>query len=248
MADYDYMNPRTEREEARERLKESIDALADRANLQLQMQKEPAKLLGGASAVGAVIGLVIGRQFRRSKKIYVDAESPVKHQQALIKAQKSDKGGVGGVGGALVATLGTLAVKTLTDRVLAPKLEELANSLLEKAGESPKTTPGKAASGRPERSALPSKPAAQTPRPMGTASTSSAATASFLKSAPDGAARPSPNVAESYAQQAPAAGSTPPQAVNPEHPGVVPTPKSVVEAKAQGSVIAPEEKSNPNRH
>ncbi len=243
----DYMEPLTDREEARERLKASIDALADRANLQLQMQKEPAKMLGGASAVGAVIGLVIGRQFRRSKKIYVDAESPVKHQQALIKAQKADKGGVGGVGGALVATLGTLAVKTLTDRVLAPKLEELANSLLEKAGEAPKATPGKAAPARAQRAALPEKPSGQTPRPMGTAGSSSAATSSFLKSAPDRAARPSPDAAESYTQQAPAAGSTPPPAASREHPGVVPTPRSVVEAKAQGSAIAPQEKSNPNQ-
>ena len=41
---------RDERDEARARLKASVDALAYRANLQTQMQKEPLKLLGGASA------------------------------------------------------------------------------------------------------------------------------------------------------------------------------------------------------
>ena len=89
MADYDFKDNLTEREAARERLKESLDVLAERANLQVQMQKEPVKMLGGASAVGAVIGLLIGTQVKRTKKIYVDAGSPVKHQKALVKAQKS---------------------------------------------------------------------------------------------------------------------------------------------------------------
>ncbi|MFC6660175.1 hypothetical protein [Deinococcus multiflagellatus] len=86
----------TEREEARERLKASVDALTREASLQVKMQQEPLKMLGGASAVGAVLGLVVGRQFRRSRKIYVDAQSPVKHQKALVKAQQKQKGG--GVG------------------------------------------------------------------------------------------------------------------------------------------------------
>ena len=93
----------TEREAARARLKASVDVLAERANLQVQMQKEPLKMIGGASAVGAVLGMVVGRQFRRSKKIYVDAASPIKHQKALMKAQK--KQGGQSVGGALVAAL-----------------------------------------------------------------------------------------------------------------------------------------------
>lgn len=127
---------RSEREEARARLRASVDALAERANLQVQMQKEPLKMLGGASAVGALIGVVAGRQLRRSKKIYVDATSPEKQQKALIKAQKQHQGG-GGVGGALVATLGTLAFKVLQDRVIKPRLEEMANGLLERAGQQP---------------------------------------------------------------------------------------------------------------
>lgn len=261
MADYDSGSGLTEREEARERLKASLDALAERASLQVQMQKEPVKMLGGASAVGAVIGLVIGRQFRRSKKIYVDAASPEKHQKALVKAQSAQKGG-GGVGGALIATLGTLAVKTLTDRVLAPKLEELAQNLLEKSGEEARSPSTQSRAGQPKQierssSAGPSlsKPAApalaadSSPRPMGTASSGSAttnpsATARFLKSAQ--VTTQATDQAGSFNVQADAAGSAPPIAASHEHPGVVPTPRSVVEAKAQGSAIAPEEKGNPN--
>ena len=124
----------TEQEEARARLKASIDALTEQASFQVQMQKEPLKLLGGASAVGGVVGLLVGRQMRRSKKIYVDAESPVKHQKALMKAQSKQQSG-GGVGGALIATLGTLAFRQVMEKVVTPKLEEMANGLLDKAGQ-----------------------------------------------------------------------------------------------------------------
>ncbi len=190
MADHDFKSNLTEREAARERLKESLDVLAERANLQVQMQKEPVKMLGGASAVGAVLGLLIGTQFKRTKKIYVDAGSPVKYQKELVKAQKAQKGG-GNVGGALLATLGTLAVRTLSDRVLAPKLEEIAHNLLEKAGEEPKskTTPASTkerSSAGPSlrKGGAPTATAGSGPKPMGTASSSSGATASFLKPAP----------------------------------------------------------------
>ena len=245
MADYDFKDNLTEREAARERLKESLDVLAERANLQVQMQKEPVKMLGGASAVGAVIGLLIGTQVKRTKKIYVDAGSPVKHQKALVKAQKSQKGGGGGVGGALVATLGTLAIRTLSDRMLTPKLEQLAQNMLEKSGETPKSAAQpramqqSAAVPSLDKSAAPAAASGSGPRPVGTASTNPSATSSFLKPAPTGQA-------ESHNAQAGAVGSAPPIAASPSHPGVVPTPKSVVEAKAQGSAIAPEEKGNPN--
>lgn len=245
MADYEFKSNLTEREAARQRLKESLDVLAERASLQVQMQKEPAKMLGGASAVGAVIGLLIGTQIKRTKKIYVDADSPVKYQKELVKAQQNQKGG--GVGGALLATLGTLAVKTLSDRVLAPKLEEIANNLLEKAGEDPRS--GATSPKAMERSSSSAGPplskreapaaSGSGPQPAGTAGGRPSAAAAFLKPAPTGQA-------ESYHDQASAEGSAPPVAASPEHPGVVPTPKSVVEAKAQGSAIAPDEKSNPN--
>ncbi|CAM3399806.1 DUF3618 domain-containing protein [Deinococcus saxicola] len=263
MAESNSTSGLTEREAARERLKASLDVLAERANLQVQMQKEPVKMLGGASAVGAVLGLLIGTQFKRTKKIYVDAESPVKYQKELVKAQKSQKGG-GGVGGALVATLGTLAVKTLSDRVLAPKLEQIAQNMLEKSGKDskpgaprPRPMDRLAASAGPAlgKSAAPAASTGSGPRPMGTASTGSAsassasassattspsATASFLKpTAPTGQA-------QSFNDQASAEGSAPPTAASPDHPGVVPVPRSVVEAKAQGSAIAPDEKGNPN--
>lgn len=265
MADYDASSNLsgsnlTEREAARERLKESLDVLAERANLQVQMQKEPVKMLGGASAVGAVLGLLIGTRFKRTKKIYVDAGSPVKHQKGLIKAQNAQKGG-GGVGGALLATLGTLAVKTLSDRVLAPKLEQIAQNMLEKSGEAPRAKTDRPKQMERSSSAGPSlskreAPVATSgsgPKPMGTASASTnpSATASFLKPASGGQAGSANQTvptdqAESHNVQAGAEGSSPPMAASHDHPGVVPTPRSVVEAKAQGSAIAPDEKGNPN--
>jgi hypothetical protein len=214
----------TEREAAREQLRASIDALAEQANLQVQMQKEPLKMLGGASAVGALLGLVVGRQFRRSRKIYVDAQSPAAHQKALIKAQKKQSGG-GGIGGALVATLGTLAVKTLTDRVLTPRLEGLADSLLDRAG-----TPSGAARSTDatpaQRFAAPARPAAAVPAPSASP---------LLPASAD--VRPAATVTPAAAPVGTAA----------THPGVLPHPPSVVEAKAQGSAIAPDEMANPNR-
>ncbi|KQQ99395.1 hypothetical protein [Deinococcus sp. Leaf326] len=233
---------RTEQEEARERLKQSIDALAERANLQVQMQKEPLKMLGGASAVGALVGMVVGRQFRRSKKIYVDAGSPVKHQKGLVKAQQKQQGQ--SVGGALAATLATLAVKTLTDRVLSPKLEEIASGLLEKAGQAPQagarptaTTGRQAMPVRPASAARSDTPATRPESPTGTAA--------FLKRPADGGAS-LPTAAESASAQASADGSAPPRAQ--AHPGIVPMPASHVEAKAQGTPLSPEEKANPNAH
>lgn len=218
----------TEREAARARLKASVDALAYQANLQVQMQKEPLKLLGGASAVGALLGLVVGRQFRRSKKIYVDAYSPDRQQKALIKAQQKQKGG--GVGGALVATLSTLAFRALNDRVLTPKLEELAGNLMDKAGQA-----GDRTGGTPTR-AVPARQG---------------------QSWSLGGHRDAPERGESPAaaflkRDEGAPGRDAQRTGVPGAPGVsgvsssVATPNSTVEAKAQGSPINAEEKANPN--
>lgn len=209
----------TEQEEARERLKNSVDALTQQASLQVQMQKEPLKMLGGASAVGAVLGLVAGRQFRKTKRVYVDAGSPVKHQKALMKAQRKQGGGQS-VGGALLATLGTLAFKTVMDKVVTPKLEEVANGLLDKAGQPSASKP----SALPARSAAPaSAPAVATP--AAASSVGAPATASVATPVSTGGT-----------------GSF----VKPAHKGVVPLPESHVEAKAQGTPIAETEKANPN--
>ncbi|KEF35211.1 hypothetical protein RDMS_02910 [Deinococcus sp. RL] len=207
---------RSERDEARARLRASVDALTEQASLQVQLQKDPLKMLGGASAVGALVGIALGRQFRRSQKIYVDATSPAKHQKALIKAQQRQQGGKG-VGGALVATVATLAFKALNERVLTPKLEELAGELMQKAGQAPKGTGA----------------AAKAPAP---ASAPAGGVASFLKR-PD-APPAKPLYGEQSLDQAASTATA--------HAGVLPTPKSTVEAKAQGTPIAPEEKVNPN--
>ncbi|EYB68785.1 hypothetical protein DEIPH_ctg017orf0143 [Deinococcus phoenicis] len=222
---------RTEREEARERLKASVDALAERANLQVQMQKEPLKMLGGASAVGALLGMVIGRQFRRSKKIYVDADSPDRHQKALIKAQKNQKGG--GVGGALVATLSTLAVKTLSDRVITPKLEEIAGGLLDRAGQEASRKPAGQKT-QPPSSGQPAASWSLRGERSGPEPTSTSATASFLKRDEGAEASDAARTGVPGGLSIPGTGSS------------VPTPKSTVEAKAKGSPIGPQEKANPN--
>lgn len=216
----------TEQEEARERLKASVDRLSEQASLRVQVEKEPLKMLGGASAVGAVLGLVVGRQFRRSKKIYVDAHSPVKHQKAFVKAQqKQQKGSKSDLGGALVATLGTMAVKMLTDKVIAPKLEAVANGLLDKAGQ-PKGA---------------STPAARA------SSVAAASTASTVPAQDRPAVALAHDAATTAAQtQAAQAGAGVHYTANPVHPGVVAIPDSKVEAKAQGTPISEDQKTNPN--
>lgn len=252
-ASFDFQLPLSERDENRARLKASIDALTEQVSIQANLQKEPLKMLGGASAVGAVLGMVVGRQFRRSKKIYVDSASPEKHQKALMKAQKAHKGG-GGIGGALVATLGTLAVKTLTDKVINPRLEELANSMLDKAGQpvsKPATKPGapKTEAGHTDAPADALK-AALGKLGLGK---SESGTPAEPKVAPAERATPL------LRTPAPASrtSATPTSNVSPvstggvasfikTHPGQVPAPESKVEAKAQGSVITETEKSNPN--
>ncbi|WP_425147731.1 hypothetical protein [Deinococcus sp.] len=122
----------TQRDEARAKLRSSIDALAERANVQLQMQKEPLKMLGGATGVGLALGMLVGRQFRRSRRIYVDASSSKKDQKALMKAQQ--KGGSNSIGGALLATAATLGFRIVQERILAPKLEEFADRLMAQSG------------------------------------------------------------------------------------------------------------------
>lgn len=219
----------TEQEEARERLRASVDRLTQQASLQVQMQKEPLKMIGGASAVGAVVGLIVGRQFRRSKKVYVDAHSPVKHQKAFIKAQKKQAKGKNDVGGALVATLGTLAVRMLTDKVLAPKLEEVASGLLAKAGQE--------GAGREGRST--------------TASARAGADKPDLAARPvtvPAAAAPAVPVPAPVLNSVPASAQGEVTAVAPVHPGVVALPESQVEAKVQGTPIPEGEKRNPNAH
>ncbi|WP_424950238.1 hypothetical protein [Deinococcus sp.] len=129
-----------DRTEARARLKTSIDELARQTNLQLKMQQEPLKMLGGATGVGLALGVLVGRSFRRSRRIYVDAASTSKEQKALAKAQS--KGGGNSVGGALLATVATLGFRVLQERVIAPRLGDFADRLLERSGGS-RTDSGK---------------------------------------------------------------------------------------------------------
>lgn len=122
-----------EREAARLRLQQSVDQLGREVSLQVNMQKEPLKMLGVATGVGAVLGTLVGRSFSRTKKVYVDPSLGKKDQKAFEKAQKLQRRGNTDIGGALLATVGTLAFRVLQDRVLAPKLEEIAANLTDKA-------------------------------------------------------------------------------------------------------------------
>ena len=124
-----------EREEARLRLQESVDNLGQEASLQVRMQREPLKMLGIATGVGAVIGILLGRSFKKTKKVYVDDTLSKKERKAFAKAQERFKGPGGNIGGALLATLGTLAFKIVQDRLIVPKLEELAQNLNSQAGQ-----------------------------------------------------------------------------------------------------------------
>ncbi len=124
-----------EREAARLRLQQSVDNLTQEVSLHANMQKEPLKLLGVATGVGSVMGLLIGRSFSTTKKVYVNPELSKKDQKAFEKAQMLQKRNNTDIGGALVATLGTLAFKVLQERVLSPKLDEVAQNLMNKAAD-----------------------------------------------------------------------------------------------------------------
>ncbi|MFC4452770.1 hypothetical protein [Deinococcus sonorensis] len=143
----------SERDDARERLRRSVDELTQAASLQVNMQKEPLKMMGGATGVGLALGVLVGRQFRRSRRIYVDAASPPKEQKALVKAQMKQAGKGKSVGNALIATVATLGFRLLQERVIAPRLEEFANQLMDQADKGK----GSATSGRPAQVSL-SKP------------------------------------------------------------------------------------------
>lgn len=123
----------SEREEARIRLQESVDQLGEQASLHARMQREPLKMLGVATGVGALIGVVLGRSFSKTKRIYVDDTLSKKDQKAFAKAQARHKGATGGIGGAILATAGTFAFRFLQERYLAPKLAELTENLLSRA-------------------------------------------------------------------------------------------------------------------
>ncbi|WP_293914177.1 hypothetical protein [Deinococcus sp.] len=159
----------SEREEARIRLQESVDQLGEQASLHARMQREPLKMLGVASGVGAVIGLLLGRSLSKTRKIYVDDTLSKKDQKAFSKAQARHKGATGGISGAILATAGTFAFRFLQERYLAPKLAELTEKLLSKA-EASQPGAGKAASKpktlkAPQTSGSePGKPRADTPK------------------------------------------------------------------------------------
>ncbi len=128
-------SPQNERRQQRERLSRAVDQLADQASLQVQMQKDPLKMLGGASGVGVALGLLLGLRFRRTRRVYVDANSTMKEQKAFAKAQTKVAKKGGGIGNALTGLIVTVGFKVLRDRILAPQLERLADNITQRADE-----------------------------------------------------------------------------------------------------------------
>ncbi|MDO4263498.1 MAG: hypothetical protein Q4C67_04800 [Deinococcus sp.] len=226
--------PLTEKELARERLRAKVDVLTETASLKGQMQMEPLKMLGGASAVGAVLGLALGSQMKRTKKIYVDANSPAKYQKGLIKAQQKEKGG--DLGGALVATLVTVGARALSNKLVRDRLQTLAEDLFAKAGQAPQEGQGQSAA--PRTAAASAQAAVARPAPSTSSSAASnPAVSRFLK---QGAGQPQtasvPGVAAEQAQI--------PEASGPVRHAEV--PGSTVEALADGAPIERSEMKNPN--
>ena len=220
--------PLTEKELARERLRAKVDVLTETASLKGQMQMEPLKMLGGASAVGAVLGLVLGSQMKRTKKIYVDANSPVKYQKALMKAQQKEKGA--DLTGGLVATLMTVGVRALSNRLVRDRLHSLADDLLTKAGQpTPERKTQRSGLPTERRSVMSTTPTAPNP-----------AVSRFLKQE-GGEQHP---LAQGQTAQPQGVGAAATSSTGPITSAEV--PGSQVEAKAEGAPIEQGELRNPN--
>lgn len=121
-----------EREAARQRLERAVNMLGNEASLKVQMQRDPVKVIGGATGVGLVLGALVGSQLRRTRKIYVDAYSTPQQQKAFAKAQARTQG-QGSVGNKLIGLAITLGFKYLQDQVITPRLEAAAHSLEQKS-------------------------------------------------------------------------------------------------------------------
>lgn len=241
--------PLTEKDLARERLRAKVDVLAETASIKGQLQAEPLKMLGGASALGAVLGLALGSQMKRTKKIYVDANSPVKYQKALMKAQQKEQGT--DLGGALVATLVTVGARALSNKLVRDRLQTLADDLLAKAGQ---VSADGAGAGQPARTVAAPTVAQPKPKAALAAATASArsnpAVSRFIKGADQGSQQQGTQTVQSSNLQVHIvqAGAAEAQA-QPEPTGPVrhaEVPGSVVEALADGAPIERGELKNPN--
>lgn len=236
--------PLTEQELARERLRAKVDVLTETVSLKAQLQREPIKMLGGASAVGAVLGLALGSQIRRTKTVYVDANSPIKYQRGLIKAQQQESGS--NLGGALFATLLAAGTRALGNQLVQDRLQAVAEDLLSKAGE---TSGGKVtgrASTTPARSQGAGTPARQ-PSALPPRAAANPAVNRFLK--PEQAASVRTDTAATETTVISAAPRSWFEDSQPAEGGVVrhaEVPGSTVEALADGAPIQQGELRNPN--
>lgn len=115
----------TQSDEAKRHLEESLNTLQESTSLHVKLQQDPLKKIGMAVGAGLLLGVMIGRSTKKTKIVKVAGGKNV--EQA--KEAAASKGALSGV---ILTAVGGLVLKVLQEKVLAPKLEELADQLLER--------------------------------------------------------------------------------------------------------------------
>lgn len=115
----------TQSDEAKRHLEESLNTLQESTSLHVKLQQDPLKKIGMAVGAGLLLGVLIGRSTKKTKIVKVAGGKNV--EQA--KEAAASKGALSGV---ILTAVGGLVLKVLQEKVLAPKLEELADQLLER--------------------------------------------------------------------------------------------------------------------
>ncbi|WP_034337349.1 DUF883 C-terminal domain-containing protein [Deinococcus misasensis] len=115
----------TQSDEAKRHLEESLNTLQESTSLHVKLQQDPLKKIGVAVGAGLLLGVLIGRSTKKTKIVKVAGGKNV--EQA--KEAAASKGALSGV---ILTAVGGLVLKVLQEKVLAPKLEELADQLLER--------------------------------------------------------------------------------------------------------------------
>lgn len=115
----------TQTDDAKRHLEENLNALQESTSLHVKLQQDPLKKLGMAVGAGLVLGILIGRGTKKTRVVKVAGGKNV--EQA--KEAAASKGALSGV---IITAVGGMLLKVLQEKVLAPKLEELADQLLER--------------------------------------------------------------------------------------------------------------------